>query len=259
MFCFSSFFSLRFVGLSEVILNYEELDINQCPGDRQLNAFASTSLCDSTVDCLPLALYGLQQGGYECQCVNGFHYPLGVQGPYRGKELAGGVSDDGLASNYPLCTRSDHLLQFPTWVSKNAVEFGMPNSATSSSDYNFNMNLKRKKKKRRRRQVSSSADPPLYKLVKLSLNEDDTKTETAKQEESKPRQKRFLDRRNNFEKLRDSIYSDQDFLKRKCMSRLFQDVLMLNEDDERFTLSLQYDLTNEKKKKAKALPFSCQF
>ena len=38
----------RFVGLSEVVLNFEEVDINQCPGDRQMNAFSSTALCDST-------------------------------------------------------------------------------------------------------------------------------------------------------------------------------------------------------------------
>ena len=42
----------RFVGLSEVVLNYEELDINQCPGDRSLNVFASTALCDSTTRCV---------------------------------------------------------------------------------------------------------------------------------------------------------------------------------------------------------------
>ena len=53
---------LRFVGLSEVILNYEEIDLNQCPGDRQLNVFASTSVCDSTTKCLALPFYGLSQG-----------------------------------------------------------------------------------------------------------------------------------------------------------------------------------------------------
>lgn len=109
------------------------MDVNQCPGDRQLNAFASTSLCDSTAECLALPYYGLKPGGYECQCINGFSYPYNVQGPYTGPQLHD-------PSIYPLCRKSEGLLQYPNWINRNAIENSMPNVLQSS----FNLNLKKK-------------------------------------------------------------------------------------------------------------------
>lgn len=218
--------SFRFVGLSEVVLNYEEMDVNQCPMDRQLNAFGSTALCDSTAECLPLPMYGLTSGGYECQCVGGFHYPTDVQGPYRGKELGNNLVP------YPLCLKSEGLLQYPNWVSKNAFENPMPNMATSSIDFNYNHYI-------RKRDVNE-------KKPELTILETVVEKETEKKEEEvgrrAHRQKRFLDRRNNFEKLRDSIFGDQENLVRRCNMMPFQDVIQLNEDDERFIINLRYKL-----------------
>jgi hypothetical protein len=53
------------------------------------------------------------------------------------------------------------------------------------------------------------------------------------------RKKRFIDNTNNFEKLRDLIYNDQDYLRRRCLSMPFQDIVLMREDDERFVLNLR--------------------
>ena len=334
---------LRFVGLSEVVFNYEEMDVNQCPGDRQLSAFASTTLCDSSTECLPLSMFGLQPGGYECQCAAGFYYPFGVQGPFKGKELAGDLH------KYPLCSRSENLLQYPSWISKNAVEYPIPNLGTSSNEYNFNINMKRdvesimkkylknkddsgflnlfnkdlydfdqlfsvnKPKKKIKREINDYLLKLDLSNIKLpnenvknetletkindsnldsknntdilsgldisnnnqTLNKNNADIQTAnitiqkpkinetklvldekivnkkvelkqnndssinKKEKKNKRKKRFFDKRNPFEKLRDAIYGDQDILRRNCLSRPYQDVVFFNEDDERFVLNLK--------------------
>lgn len=220
------------MGLSEVVLNYEEVDVNQCPMDRSLNAFGSTALCDSTAECLPLPYYGLTNGGYECQCVGGFHYPMDVQGPYRGKELGNNMVP------YPLCLKSEGLLQYPNWVSKNAFENPMPNMASSSLDYNYNHYVKR-------RDVVATLLQEAVKEAASKQNDEEVEEEEVERASNHHhrRQKRFLDRRNNFEKLRDSIFGDQENLMRRCTMMPFQDVILLNEDDERFIINLRYVLT----------------
>lgn len=146
-------------------------------------------------------------GGYECHCAGGFHYPYGVQGPYRGKGLGNNQSP------FPLCLKSEGLLQYPNWVSKNAFEAPVQNVQTPW-DQNYNFFVKREV-----REDSSLLERTLNKVK---------------------RAKRFIDRRNNFEKLRDSIFGDQENLRRRCQMMPFQDVLLLNEDDERFTQNLRY-------------------
>ena len=190
-----------------MILNYEEVDINQCPGDRKLNVFASTALCDSTTKCKSRALYGLSQGGYECDCAAGFHYPTNFRGPYRGVELV-----NSNVFTYPLCLKSERLLQYPNWLSRNENEFLLPSKSTSILQ-SYNIISKR------------SVNPPGHKHIR----------------QKRVRMRRFLeyDRRNNFEKLRDIVYDDQDYLRRKCLSMPFQDIVLLKEDDERFILNLR--------------------
>jgi hypothetical protein len=227
----------RFVGLSEVVLNYEEVDINQCPGDRQLNAFSSTSLCDSTTRCKPTPFYGLSPGGYECECQSGFHFPSDFQGPFRGRELGGDLHV------YPLCPKSHNLVQYPTWMSKSAIEYPVPNTATSALDYNFNLNIKKKrdlslaKLKFEKLKATSKLEKSIEKLLAKKKKAINSTKETIT---TNNRQKRFIDKRNNFEKLRDSIFIDQDLIRRRCQLRPFQDILFLNEDDELFTSNLRY-------------------
>lgn len=134
-----------------------------------------------------------------------------MQGPYRGKELGNNLVP------YPLCLKSEGLLQYPNWVSKNAFENPVPNLAVSSLDHNFNHNVKR------------DLDSVMRK----------NNIEKNQMPAKKKRVKRFLDRRNNFEKLRDSIFGDQENLVRRCNMMPFQDVVLLNEDDERFILNLR--------------------
>jgi hypothetical protein len=226
----------RYVGLSAVILNYEEMDINQCSGDRTLNAFRSTALCDSTTECLPLPMYGLNPGGYECECVAGFHYPNSVQGPYSGNGL---INLD--INSYPLCQQSLGLLQFPSWNSKNAFEFAIPQIGTSSNDDLYNHYLKKRnaeptidKEENTKKNIHKHRN---FKKLKHSNNH---KSEHSTKSSHKHRRKRFLDKRNNFEKLRDSIFGDQNVFKRRCLSMPYTDVLLLNDDDDRFVSNLRF-------------------
>lgn len=191
-----------------MILNYEEIDINQCPGNRKRNVFRSTALCDSTTDCLALPFYGLTQGGYECECTSGFHYPPNFQGPYKGSDL---INED--IYTYPLCLKSERLLQYPNWISRNDHEFILPSKSTSILQ-SYNIMSKR-----------SVAEKNVYKNNK---------------EPKKVRKRRFIDNKNNFEKLRDIIYNDQDYLRRRCLDRPFLDIVQMKEDDERFILNLRY-------------------
>jgi hypothetical protein len=215
------------------VLNYEEVDVNQCPGDRSLNAFSSTALCDSTTECLPLPYYGLTQGGYECHCVSSYHYPFNFQGPYKGKELN---NADG--HTYPLCMKSEGLLQYPNWISKNAIDYIAPNTGTSYGDYNFNLNLKRRD--------LSAADRHKRDVLLNTIDSFMSSSEYLDKKSQKKsiikahRFKRFIDKRNNFEKLRDAVFSDQNLLRRTCLSMPFQDIVKLNEDDERFILNLRF-------------------
>lgn len=186
----------RFVGLAELVLNYEETDINQCPGDRLLNAFSSTSLCDTTSNCLPKPYFGLKPGGYECECISGFSYPFNFQGPYKGIDLP------NRPNSSPLCEKSEGLLQYPNWISRNFVENQIHTQEISSFNHYFKRDLN---------------------FLKIKSN----------------RTKRFIDRRNNFEKLRDSIFIDKDLFDRRCGSLSFQDIIFLNDDDERFTANLR--------------------
>ena len=173
---------------------------------------------------MPLAYYGLNPGGYECQCISQFHYPNDFQGPYKGKELGANFF------NYPLCHKSEGLIEFPNWISKSQIEYAMPNIAGSSVDPQFNLNLKKR-----------SIDP--LKDIVQEKNKTQVNSNKKRKKKSKgvnKRKKRFIDKRNNFEKLRDSIYLDQDLMRRKCLTRLYQDIVLLNEDDERFILNLRY-------------------
>lgn len=223
---------LRFVGLSEVVLNYEELDVNQCPNDRQKNAFGSTSLCDSTAECLPLPYFGLNSGGYECQCIGGFHYPRDVQGPYRGKELGNNMVP------YPLCGKSEGLLQYPNWVSKNAFENPIPQLASSAQDLHYNHYVYKREVKKEKIELVKL--PVVVEEPPAKKNSTERREKRETKEKKLNRKKRFLDRRNNFEKLRDAIFGDQEQLIRRCNMMPFQDIIHFNEDDERFIVNLRY-------------------
>jgi hypothetical protein len=165
---------------------------------------------------LPLPYFGLNQGGYECQCISGYHYPKDFQGPYYGSQL---LNAD--AFTYPLCIKSEGLLQYPNWISKNAVEFMIPNTGTYVDQSIYYMN---------KRSIESNDKKSFLQMALSDLNKKKKKTK---------RKKRFIDKRNNFEKLRDSIFGDQEYLRRKCLSMPFQDVVLLNEDDERFIVNLR--------------------
>ena len=149
--------------------------------------------------------YGLSQGGYECECASGFHYPYNFKGPYKGVELA-----NADVYTYPLCLKSERLLQYPNWISRNDHEFILPRDRGTSILQSYNI------------------------MKKRSINE-----KMVKRNNSHKRKKRFIDNRNNFEKLRDIIFNDQEYLRRRCISKPFQDIVLLKEDDERFILNLR--------------------
>jgi len=249
---FHNFERYRFVGISEVVLNFEEADINQCSGDRQLNAYSGTSLCDSTSECNPLWSYGLNTGGYECHCVNGFHYPYGFQGPYRGREMN--------ERNHPLCQKSESLQQFPNWVRKS--EGQLSNRLLSSlkspikNERNFKLNFRKDdlivddfNNEARLDSISRDSNNEWVDPSFNSNNQNQDHLVFPPQAQSDDlykmvkadhRFKRFLDRRNSFEKLRDSIFTSEKNYKYECYKHINRDIIRLHEDDERFIFSLHH-------------------
>ncbi|KAK3876401.1 hypothetical protein Pcinc_018813 [Petrolisthes cinctipes] len=75
--------------ISVMELDFERIDINQCPrgeGNSGPNSFADTSRCKKdTTECEPLDGYGFRRGGYQCRCKPGFRLPNVVRRPYLGE------------------------------------------------------------------------------------------------------------------------------------------------------------------------------
>lgn len=70
-------------------MEYEHIDINQCPkgpGNNGPNKFADTAQCKKeTTECEPTHGAGLHRGGYRCQCKQGYHLPSTADGPFSGE------------------------------------------------------------------------------------------------------------------------------------------------------------------------------
>ncbi len=113
------------------------------------------------------------------------------------------------------------MLQFPNWISKSNID------GRSGTDFVNNY------------QYSPLNDALSYFMTQ-NKDQSDHLVFPFKQAN---RRKRFLDRRNAFEKLRDSIYSSNDYYKRQCYS-VYQDVIRLYDDDERFILNLRYHVND---------------
>ncbi|XP_003742432.1 uncharacterized protein LOC100897972 [Galendromus occidentalis] len=79
----------RYVAVSVMELDFERIDINQCPfgpGNPRPNYFAGTSRCkNETTDCEPVHGYGFRRGGYQCRCKPGYRRPKIVRNPYHGE------------------------------------------------------------------------------------------------------------------------------------------------------------------------------
>lgn len=182
--------------------------------------------------------------------MSGYRYPQNFEGPFRGKELS-----DQYRRNYPLCVKSEGLLQYPNWISKSNIYYpGFETNNRYGTDFNYYRNYATNDLFDY--PINSQKDSLIVNLddtiekVDLNSNNDDSafkkydhlifpyKT-SKKRSSDQNRQKRFLDRRNSFEKLRDAIYSSDILFRRQCFSRI-QDVLRLFEDDERFIINLRY-------------------
>src|SRR6218665_3263177 len=72
-------------------IDYERLDINQCPigeGNPYPNTYANTSRCHpKSTECEPLHGYGFRRGGYQCRCKPGYRLPQTVEFPFRGEDI----------------------------------------------------------------------------------------------------------------------------------------------------------------------------
>uniref|UniRef100_T1JXN6 GPR158/179 extracellular domain-containing protein n=2 Tax=Tetranychus urticae TaxID=32264 RepID=T1JXN6_TETUR len=79
----------RYVAVSVMEIDFERLDINQCPigpGNPRPNAFAGTSRCrNESTECEPIHGFGFRRGGYQCRCKSGFRLPKNVRTPYLGE------------------------------------------------------------------------------------------------------------------------------------------------------------------------------
>lgn len=80
-------------------MDYERIDINQCPksaGNNGPNKFANTAQCKTeTTECEPIYGFGLLRGGYQCRCKAGYHLP-----PTEQRKFAGEVIEQSSAEQY---------------------------------------------------------------------------------------------------------------------------------------------------------------
>ncbi|KAH6929264.1 hypothetical protein HPB50_025395 [Hyalomma asiaticum] len=88
----------RYVAVAVLELDFERLDINQCPigsGNPRPNYFAGTSRCkNDTTECEPVHGYGFRRGGYQCRCRPGFRRPRIVRNPYHGELIERATEHD---------------------------------------------------------------------------------------------------------------------------------------------------------------------
>ncbi|RWS29076.1 uncharacterized protein B4U80_10938 [Leptotrombidium deliense] len=70
--------NLEFKGVVMVSMPLEKLDINQCSSEGEMyNAFKNTHKCDRhSSRCVPILGRRFETGGYKCECLQGFEYPL---------------------------------------------------------------------------------------------------------------------------------------------------------------------------------------
>jgi len=178
-----------------------------------------------------LSGFALNSGGYECYCSGGFRYPQDFEGPYKGIHLI-----DVNNRKYPLCIKSEALLQFPNWINR----YNPDNSydrTFGGTDYIYN-NYRYSPLSDIYYSLNRGSD---NFVINLDRNDPDVNYDHLifpYRNRYRNRRKRFLDRRNAFEKLRDSIYSANEY-KRQCYS-MYQDILRLHDDDERYVLNLRY-------------------
>lgn len=77
----------KYIASVSIDIDYNKIDINQCDGDVQFNAFAGTHLCKNTTMCEPTNGHGFRRGGYKCVCRPGYRLPEGQIKVWDGVEL----------------------------------------------------------------------------------------------------------------------------------------------------------------------------
>lgn len=79
----------RYTGIAVLEMDFERIDINQCPkgeGNNKPNRFAGTARCkEETTECEPLQGWGFRRGGYQCRCKPGFRIPSNIRRPFLGE------------------------------------------------------------------------------------------------------------------------------------------------------------------------------
>lgn len=102
----------RYVAVAVMEIDYERLDINQCPigeGNPSPNLFANTARCQNrTTECEPIHGFGFRRGGYQCRCKPGFRLPKMVQFPFRGENIERATQSEYEGGNYA-CERIGYI------------------------------------------------------------------------------------------------------------------------------------------------------
>lgn len=79
----------RYTGIAVLEMDYERIDINQCPagqGNAGPNKFSDTARCKKeSTECEPIHGWGMRRGGYQCRCKPGFRLPSYVRRPFLGE------------------------------------------------------------------------------------------------------------------------------------------------------------------------------
>ncbi|XP_055327918.1 uncharacterized protein LOC129581073 [Paramacrobiotus metropolitanus] len=114
----------NYIAAVSVEMDYKKIDINQCDGDQQFNAFAGTHKCKrETTVCEALHGHGLRRGGYQCVCRAGFKYPPGRSGPFSGGEVESASSGDYAKADAFQCLpiQDQEVLISPAALAQSAV------------------------------------------------------------------------------------------------------------------------------------------
>ena len=125
------------------------------------------------------------------------------------------------------------MLQFPNWINKYNSDASSIDRAYGGTDYTYNYHYNPLN------DINYAMNRAKNNFfVNIDKSEQDFQYDQLIFPFKNKKRKRFLDRRNAFEKLRDSIYASNDY-KRQCYS-MYQEILRLHDDDERYILNLRY-------------------
>ena len=106
-----------YVAVSVIEMNFDRIDINQCPiteGNPAPNKMADTAKCKKqSTFCEPLHGYGFRRGGYQCRCNPNHRLPNTVRRPYLGEIIERASRQQFNSPNNFQCSKVGFIQKLP--------------------------------------------------------------------------------------------------------------------------------------------------